>query len=145
MAFKHVIVATDFNDCSQAAVEHAIELARTDDAALTVVHAFDLPHRSMSLSLSPLTGELMTALEDQAQVQLEKALVPIRARLPGAKGVVRFGSPGEEILEVAREQGADLIVVGTHGHKSLPRALLGSSAEKVIRLSPIPVLTVHGP
>jgi nucleotide-binding universal stress UspA family protein len=58
---------------------------------------------------------------------------------------VRSGKAWEQILEVAREVRADLIVVGSHGRKLIQRALLGSVAERVVRLSHVPVLTVHPP
>jgi nucleotide-binding universal stress UspA family protein len=141
MAFKHVLVGTDFNECSDAAIKYAVEIAARYGAALTLVHAFDLPYAYAS----PFLGDLTKASQDAAQGRLAKVLEPIRSRLPSATGLVRCGSPWEQILEVAREQGADLIVVGSHGRKGVPRALLGSIAEKVLRLSTVPVLTVRGP
>ena len=59
------------------------------------------------------------------------------------KGFVRLGAPWEEILSVATERGADLVVVGTHGRRGFAHALMGSVAERVVRLSTIPVLTVR--
>ena len=60
-------------------------------------------------------------------------------------GVILNGAAWEEIGRLAAEEGTDLIVMGTHGRKGLPRAILGSVAERVIRTSSVPVLTVHGP
>jgi nucleotide-binding universal stress UspA family protein len=97
-------------------------------------------------SVSPfLSGELLSQARAAAEHQLEKVLKPIRTRIPAATGVVRLGSPWEQILEAAQELGADLIVVGSHGRTGVARALLGSIAEKVVRLSAVPVLTVPGP
>jgi nucleotide-binding universal stress UspA family protein len=141
MEFKHVLVGTDFDECSDAAIDYATEIARRYGAALTVVHAFDLPYTYMS---PILFGEIMKAAQEAAEGQLAKVLEPLRSRIPAAIGVVRCGSPWEQVLDVAREQGADLIIVGSHGRKGLPRALLGSVAEKVARLAQVPVLTVHG-
>jgi nucleotide-binding universal stress UspA family protein len=142
MAFQHVLVATDFNECSNAAVELAVDIASRYGAALTVMHAYEL-HASYYPTY-PAVGQVLEALQEAAEVELAKVVESVRARLPAARGVVRCGSAWEQILVVQRAQGADLIVVGSHGRKGLPRALLGSVAEKVVRLSEVPVLTVHG-
>jgi nucleotide-binding universal stress UspA family protein len=142
MTFKHVLVATDFSECSDAAVKYGVEIAAGSASTLTVVHAFELPYTYVSPFLS---GEILSEARAAAEHQLKKVLEPIRTRIPAAAGVVRLGSPWEQILEAARELGADLIVVGSHGRAGVPRALLGSIAEKVVRLSAVPVLTVHGP
>jgi nucleotide-binding universal stress UspA family protein len=141
MGFKHVLIATDFNECSQAAVDLAVDLASRYGAALTVMHAYEL-HASYYPTF-PAIGEVLTSLQDAAEVELAKVLASVRERVP-ANGVVRCGSAWEQILAAQREQEADLIVIGSHGRKGLPRALLGSVAEKVVRLSAVPVLTVHG-
>ena len=64
---------------------------------------------------------------------------------PGApEWAVTFGDPAQAILDTAKERGADLIVMGTHGRRGLSHVLLGSVAERIVRLSPVPVLTVSG-
>jgi nucleotide-binding universal stress UspA family protein len=59
------------------------------------------------------------------------------------EGVFKVGSPFEQILAVAAQEGCDLVVLGTHGRRGIAHAALGSVAEKVVRLCPVPVLTVH--
>jgi nucleotide-binding universal stress UspA family protein len=90
------------------------------------------------------TEDYALLYEKGARESLEKE----RARLAssGAEviSVLRPGVAWEEILAAAQALDAGLIVMGTHGRRGLPRAVLGSVAEKVVRLSPIPVLTVHG-
>jgi nucleotide-binding universal stress UspA family protein len=140
MPFKHVLVATDCGECSDAAVKYGLEMANRDGAALTLVHAFELPYGCAA----PFADEVLRAVQDAARAEFAKVLEPVRASVPTASGVLREGRPWEQVLAVAREQGADLIVVGSHGRHGLPRAVLGSVAEKVVRLSPVPVLTVHG-
>lgn len=140
MPFKHILAATDFGDCSHAAVEQAIDIASHYGAKLTLVHSFQPPNDYGT----PFLGDLVTGLQEAAEAQMAKTLEPIRVRVPGVTGVVRLGAAWERILEVAGKEGADLIVVGSHGRKGVPRALLGSVAEKVVRMAPVPVLTVHG-
>jgi nucleotide-binding universal stress UspA family protein len=78
----------------------------------------------------------------EAQIALDRALEKTRATFPRAESVLVRGDPCEGILHVARERNADLIVMGTHGRRGLSRAFLGSVAERVVRTSPTPVLTV---
>ena len=75
---------------------------------------------------------------------MDELLKGLKDRGVPISGQLRRGVPWECVLETAKETKADLIVMGTHGRKGLARALMGSVAEKVVRLSPIPVLTVRG-
>lgn len=77
---------------------------------------------------------------EMARGQLEDEVAALGG---GAVPVLRAGSPADEIVSAAEEIGADLVVVGSHGHRGVRRALLGSVAENVVRLSPVPVLTFH--
>jgi nucleotide-binding universal stress UspA family protein len=140
MTFRHILAATDFGECSRTAIEHAIDIATRYGAKLTVVHTFQPPVDYGT----PLFADIVTPLQEAAEAQMEELLEPVRGRCPNVTGIVRFGLAWEQILDVAHDQGADLIVVGSHGRKGLPRALLGSVSEKVVRLSPVPVLTVGG-
>jgi nucleotide-binding universal stress UspA family protein len=138
MAFQRVLVATDFDACSNAAVQKALALAEATHASLVVVHAVNVPYRFVS----SLMGEVMTQLQDKARTELEEVLEPLRSRIPGVTGEVRWGVVWEEILGVARDVRADIVVTGAHGPTHLPR-VLGSVAERIVRMSPVPVLTVH--
>jgi nucleotide-binding universal stress UspA family protein len=84
-------------------------------------------------------------ISDKAQQMLDEAVNSRRKRCPAISGILLNGAAWDEIGRVAVEQNADLIVMGTHGRRGLPRAILGSVAERVIRTSTVPVLTVHGP
>jgi len=139
--FHHVLAAIDFDECSGAAVEQAVRLAEHMDASLTVTHAVSVPYGY----ISSLMGELMAQLQDRARTELQIVVQPIRERLARVDDVVRWGVPWEEILDVAREVQADLIVLGARGPKQLHKVLLGSVAEKVVRMATVPVLTVHCP
>lgn len=139
--FKHVLAATDFSEASAAATDLAIALAQDCGAGLTVLNVCEVP--TFPEAIPPV--DFVTTLSDVASTRLTGLLGEIRVRLPGAKGLVRVGSPWEEIVAAARDLGADLLVVGTHGRRGLTHALLGSVAERVVRTSPIPVLTVRSP
>ncbi len=138
-----IVVPVDFGPASDAAVEQAVALASAFGAELTVLHVCE--PAALAYPGGPFipTDEVAIALERSARVRVDGLVRQLSARAPRVTGLVRQGSPWREINEVAREKGADLIALGTQGRRGLPRALLGSVAEKVVRTSPIPVLTVH--
>ena len=140
--FKHILIAVDFGESSDEATDLAIDLATKFGAALTLVHTYEIPSYAYP-NASFLVVDLLATIEQAARQQLDKALESVRARFRGAKAVLRRGAPSTEILAAIDEIHADLVVVGTHGRRGIGRALLGSVAEKIVRLSPVPVLTVR--
>lgn len=138
--FKHVLVATDFSEASSFALELATSMARQSGAALTVVHACEVPIYPEAIP----PADLLTPITAAAGRRLDGVVDGLRDRVPGAVPLLRVGAPWEEILAAAAEVGADLVVVGTHGRRGIAHAVLGSVAERVVRLSPVPVLTVRG-
>ena len=143
MAFKHILVATDFSDCSAHAVDIGVELAEQFSAELTLVHTWEVPNLGYGAALY-FPGDMLTPIEQAAQRELDAAATELQKRLPRAKAVLRAGVPWDEIIAAAATAHADLIVLGTHGRRGVSRALLGSVAERVVRLSPVAVLTVRG-
>ncbi|HQY62626.1 MAG: universal stress protein [Myxococcales bacterium] len=142
-AFKHILVPTDFGETSARAVDIAIELARKFDAELTIFHASWLPPASYSAYAEGLywpTDEMAR----EARKELDTTVARVKTLYAKTDGVIGQGEPWQQVLTVANERGADLIVMATHGRTGLSRVFLGSVAEKVVRLSPIPVLTVSG-
>jgi nucleotide-binding universal stress UspA family protein len=140
--FRHILVPLDFEDPSQEALEVALALALTFDAKLTVIHAWDLPVYSYA-GLSYLPPDVATVVEEAAERSLASAMALATRRLPGAASVLVRGAAAVEILDAAGRLKADLIVMGTHGRRGVSRMLLGSVAEKVVRSSPVPVLTIR--
>ena len=138
--FRHIVVATDFGEASDAAVDLASRLAAESGAKLTLVHAYTIPSQGYAEAI-PFPAD---ALRRAAEEAMASSLARVRQSLPGAEGIVTYGVPWGEILRVAKGTDADLIVLGTHGRRGLSRVFLGSVAERVVRLSPLPVLTVSG-
>ncbi|MFC4542653.1 universal stress protein [Halosolutus amylolyticus] len=136
--FDTVVVATDGSESVKRAVDVAFDLAGRFEAevhALSVVDASEV-----DASPQQLREELRTALETTADAAL--ATVEERADRE-VTTAVREGRPAAEICEYAREIDADLIVTGTRGRHGENRLLLGSVAERIVRTSPVPVLTVR--
>ena len=139
--FKHILVPTDFGEPAQRALDLAISLAQTYGAKLTLLHTFDVPVLAYGDPLQWPIGRL----EEAAKGALAELLAKTRARFRQCEGLVEMGPPWEHIVARADTREFDLIAMGTHGRRGIQRALIGSVAEKVVRLSPIPVLTVGTP
>lgn len=142
---RHILVALDFNPISEHALDYAVDLAEKIGARVTVLHVYSLA------VLMALDGEYLPTADSaahkaaDAQRQLDAALAVFAGRKAEIQGVLRVGEAAEEVCAQAKELGADLVVVGTHGRGVLGRALLGSVAQSVLHASPVPVLTVRGP
>ena len=140
ISFQRILAPTDFGDAAMHAADVACAFAERDGGSVTLVHAWLAP---------PTYSEGFTwageGLEEAAQKALDEEIARLHTRFPRVAGVLTMGDPWDIVLHVADEQNADLIVMGTHGRRGLPRLWLGSVAERVVRMSKTPVLTVHCP
>ncbi len=145
MMAQRFLVPVDFSEDANQAVEYAIDLARTLGARVTLLHVIQLlPFGSGDMSVT-VPGTYIQDLEAEITSRMQAFLERITAA--GLEGgiVVVHGVPFQEILETAKNQQVDLILMGTHGRTGLQYVLLGSVAEKVVRLAPCPVLVVRQP
>jgi len=143
LTIKTILVAVDFGDSSDAAFRHALTFARAFDATILVMHAVDVPIDAYpGYPLLPM-GDISGAMEAAARKGLDAELLRAAAEWPKVKSVLRRGKPWREVIDVAVEEHADLIVMGTHGRQGIAHALLGSVAERVVRASPVPVMTIR--
>lgn len=141
--FKHILVPTDFEKASAGALDVATSLAQACGAKVTLLHVWEIPvYPYMDFMLN---SEVITRVEDAAVKHLADALAELRKVLPDADSKLRTGLPWQGIIDTIAELKPDLVVMGTHGRRGVGRAILGSVAEKLVRLSPVPVLTVHAP
>ena len=90
------------------------------------------------------TLEVASSAVEQLRLRLDEELARVRVRCPRAQGALSEGVPWRGILDVADARGADLVVLSTHGRHGLQHAFLGSVAAKIVRMSPVPVVTVGG-
>jgi nucleotide-binding universal stress UspA family protein len=145
ITLKHILVATDFSACSEAAVEQGRALAAAFDASLHLLHVATAPLHEPWAGYTPGAEfvHLVRRLEDEGRHRLEQ--VADSTALPKDRLVLAtaWGDPGDEILKYAREHHVDLIVCGTHGRRGWDHLIMGSVAERVLRLAPCPVLTAH--
>ena len=136
--FETILHPTDFSPGAEAAFRYACDLARDYGARLVVMHALE-----PSL---PVVGEGGLVPTDLPELRdaAEREFDLLRPEVTGVRvgKLIRYGAAAGTIVDAARELGADLIVLGTHGRTGLGRLLLGSVAEEVVRTAPCPVLTV---
>ena len=141
--FKRILVATDFGDASERALGVALELAARFESELTLIHVWEFPTYEY-LDGVPMPIDYADRVGEAASARMAATIDSIKARCPNAKSIVKMGVVASEVLRSVEETKPDLLVVGTHGRRGFKRAILGSVAEKLVRSSPVPVLTVHG-
>jgi nucleotide-binding universal stress UspA family protein len=142
ISFRHLLVPVDFGAPGQRAVDTAVALAERFDAQITLVHVFEAP-AYVYAGMVYATADLFAPIEQAAREQLDKKLAEVKTRVPNVRGDLRRGPAAQGILAAIEELHPDLVVMGTHGRKGVSHALIGSVAEKIVRMSPVPVLTIR--
>jgi nucleotide-binding universal stress UspA family protein len=141
---KRILVATDFSEPAGRAFEAALELAVRTQAELHLIHALEVALPLFEPYAVVLPADWVGEARRLAQEKLEQAHATVRAR--GLSGTTHLGDvpAAHSIADRARSLGADLVVVGTHGHTGLKHVLLGSVAERTVEYAPCTVWTVKG-
>ncbi len=146
--FSRILCATDFSEDSLRAVDYARSLALRFDADLILVTVVDdLPVTTPPIEGAPVAQNLDVAtyqkqLNEEATTLMNRLMEENTSPDLRLRNHVVNGSPGRRIIQVAADEQADLIVMGTHGHGRFHRFIFGSVAERVHRSAPCPVLTV---
>jgi len=125
------------------ALDYACELARTFGATVHLLHVIGIPALGVPELGVALTSTVIDSLVRDNEIALEKIADSKRHLATLGQVLLRTGDARELINQTAKELGADLIVMGTHGRRGMRRALLGSVTENVVRTAPCPVLTVR--
>jgi nucleotide-binding universal stress UspA family protein len=144
---KNVLVATDFSEPSQAALQYGRELAHTFNAILHVVHVADNVYtvyggETYAVALPDLQREIEEEVQRQVKALLNEA---DQKKLQARAVVVTAVGKADAIVAYAQAHEIDVIVMGTHGRGALGHFFIGSVAERVVRMATCPVLTVHHP
>ena len=141
-SIKKIILATDFSDISKNASYYALMLAKTHKAELKILHVFDKAAWNIP-SHDYLAIDTVVAGFEEAKQQGRNTLNELAKSFDlRVETIFREGDPGHEIIRTAEELNADLIILGSHGHKGWKRFTLGSVAELVVRHAPCAVFTV---
>jgi len=144
--FYRIVVATDFSDCAKEAWELATRIAAAPGSELVLAHVLtEVPLYGEGILNVETAREIREGTRKWAENALEDWVGKARATGLNVRPALRTGVPYEEIVTLAQDERADLIVIGTHGRGGISRTLLGSVADRVVRLAPCPVLTVREP
>lgn len=144
--FERILLATDFSDYSEVACEYALALAKTFNSSLMVLHVINEPVDLRGFYVPHISFEqLEQEIETGATKMLETFCKENLNDFSGYETMVIAGVPYEEIIRIATEKEASLIVIGTHGRTGLDHLIFGSTAERVVRGAPCPVMTIRLP
>jgi len=143
--YDTILVPVDGSAASDRAVDHASRLAGIHDAELHVLNVVEFAQaRAAGGTVTGISDHTAETMADQGAAIVERAA----ERIPEEHAVetaVEEGTPSDRIQEHAVSTGVDLVVMGTHGRTGLERLALGSTAERVVRITQLPVLTVSPP
>lgn len=142
---KKILVPTDFSELARSATDAALEVAHECKVPLVLLHVYGMPGQTYPNVALVLTADFVRSLESAARSALNDEAARLAQKGVEISTVLNVGTAWEQILETAKMVDAGLIVMGTHGRRGVTRALLGSVAERVVRLSPVPVLTLRHP
>ena len=143
-AYEKILVPVDFALHSAEAIRRAVDLAQHYSASLTLIYVYEPLDYALPEGYALYTPEQTGRLMDDFKDRLLKTQRDVEAMgLSRVESQVLNGAAAIEIVDFAREQGFDLIVMGTHGRRGLSRLAMGSDAEMVVRSSPVPVLLVR--
>ncbi|MGH7931838.1 MAG: universal stress protein [Candidatus Binataceae bacterium] len=134
MTFKRILYAVSFDEDSQAAFTAAVKFARESHGTVCLLHVLPLPN-------AIIYADVLAADKGRAENRLQKLAAQVPAGI-GRTAIVKFGHTAHEIVETARAERADLIVMGTRGRSGIARLIHGSVARQVVQASRLPVLTV---
>ena len=144
VAYRHVLCPTDFSECSEGALDFAVALALRADATVTALHVVDTLDGQHDSNGPTYIAELRRKHMESEHNSLRELMATRAATGCRITELVVSGRPHREILRVATEHQADVIVLGVRGRGSVDLALFGSTTNQVVRRSTCPVITVRG-
>ncbi len=142
--FKDILFPIDFSESSKKILPYVLTLSKTFGSTVHLLYvvrdlkyltSFHVPHPSLTL--------IENEIAESSQKMMEKVCEEELQGCPRFIKKILIGDPAHEIIQYAQDEEIDLIIMGSHGRKGLEKALFGSVAEKVVKNSPVPVLTVN--
>jgi nucleotide-binding universal stress UspA family protein len=144
MRISNILFPTDFSQGARAAMDHAISLAQDYKSKLILFHVIqEISIAEWYIPSTLSVAEVVADIEKNAWQEMDKWAAEVSSKIAGVEKAVVRGIPFVEIIRAARAKNADLIIIGTHGRTGIDHMLFGSTAEKVVRKAPCPVLTVR--
>ena len=143
---KKVLVPIDFSDYSKSALKYAVNFCKQFNAEIILIYVIEPIIYPPDFSMGQIAIPSVNAeWDERAKQELEKLASSDVTKGARVKTLIKTGKPFIEIIETAGELDVDLIIIATHGHTGVEHILFGSTAEKVVRKAPCPVLTLREP
>jgi len=143
---KKILVPVDFSDYSKIALKHAVNFAQRFNSKLFLIYVIEPMVYPTDFSIGQIAiPAVENNLTSRAEEELQNLVKNEIAGKLESEVIIKSGKPFMEIIECAGEMDADLIIIATHGHTGVEHLLFGSTAEKVVRKAPCPVLTLREP
>lgn len=143
---KNILVPIDFSDYSKNALKYAVQFAKTFNAKIFLIYVVEPMIYPADFSMGQVAIPSMDSdLQNRAEEELKNLAKSYSETALQIETIIKTGKPFVEINETAKETDADLIIMATHGHTGVEHLLFGSTAEKVVRKAPCPVLTLREP
>jgi nucleotide-binding universal stress UspA family protein len=143
---KKILVPIDFSDYSKSALKYATEFAQKFNAEIFLVYVVEPVIYPPDFSMGQIAiPSVNTEWDIKAKEELDKLAASEIPNAVPVQAIIKTGKPFLEIIETAAEEDVDIIIIATHGHSGMEHILFGSTAEKVVRKAPCPVLTLREP
>jgi universal stress protein A len=141
--YRRILFATDLSKSSMPGFREAVELAKESMAELLIAYAYQPPNLIQAQSIAPgIYDEWNQNLRSEIEARLEPLVADAREEGLSARPILLVGTPDEAISEAAAREGADLIIMGSHGRTGISRLVHGSVSSHVIAHAHCPVMTV---
>lgn len=146
LEYKNILVPIDFSDYSKQSLKYALDFAAHFKAKLHLIYVVEPSVYPPDLSIGQITlPNINKEMTSRAEKELQKLIDQEMKNSVEIDKIVTVGKPFVEIIDAAKETDADLIIISTHGHSGIEHILFGSTAEKVVRKAPCPVLSLRMP
>ena len=146
MKLNKILVPIDFSDYSKSALRYAVNFAKLFNAEIILIYVVEPVIYPPDFSMGQIAiPTVTTEFDDRAKEELNKLAKNEIPQQLKVSIIIRTGKPFVEIIDTATEADVDLIIIATHGHSGVEHILFGSTAEKVVRKAPCPVLTLREP
>ncbi|MCK9425892.1 MAG: universal stress protein [Ignavibacteriaceae bacterium] len=146
LQFSKILVPIDFSDFSKSALKYAVTFAQHYHSKLILIYVMEPVIYPPDFSMGQITLPTVNfEMDKRAKEELDKLAETEIGSLVQVQTLIKTGKPFVEIIETAKEEDADLIIISTHGHSGVEHILFGSTADKVVRKASCPVLTLREP
>lgn len=146
LKIKKILVPIDFSDYSKAALRYAVNFTKLFNAEIILIYVVEPVIYPPDFSMGQIAiPTVTTEFDDRAKEELKKLAKNEIPSETNVTTILKTGKPFVEIIDTASELDVDIIIIATHGHSGVEHILFGSTAEKVVRKAPCPVLTIREP